>query len=76
MKAQKVAPKKAASKAKPEARLLENYQKARALRKKHSALEDIARAKITAKGYEIADEYGSPGGGKSKMKLSRIPGLK
>lgn len=77
MKARKVAPKKAAPKAKPEAKLLANYQKAKALRQKHSALEDMARARITAKGYEIADEYGPPGGkGGAKLKLRPIHGLK
>jgi hypothetical protein len=75
MKARKVAPKKASPKARPEAKLLENYQKARALRKKHSALEDIARAKITAKGYEIDHEY-EPSMAGSKMKLRPIHGLK
>jgi hypothetical protein len=67
---------KAKPKSKPVAGLLEKYQKARAMRQKHSALEDVARARITAKGYEIADEYGSPGGKPAKMKLRPMPGLK
>lgn len=57
--------------------LLKAYEQARAFRKKASALEDIARAKITAAGYEIDGEYGCSVPGKpAKMKLKPLAGLK
>jgi len=69
----KTSPRK--SKKSPESSLLKNYEKARALRQKASAREDVARARITAKGFEIANEYGNPGGKSAKPKLRPMPGL-
>jgi hypothetical protein len=69
----KSAIKKAAPKAKPEAKLLANFQKAEAARKLAGAKADIARARITARGYDIDNEYSGSG---SKMTLKPLRGIK
>jgi hypothetical protein len=58
----------------PSAGLLEAYQKACAASKVARAKEDIARARITAKGLNIEHEY-EPMGSSMKPKLRPMRGL-